>query len=88
MIKYDDNASVSGMPIFQHGPRILGKSLLIKAQEADSIPHSHLQTHSACSAQSTRQKPRSHDAVLISLNWPLVIVSFMRADSIIQPWLP
>lgn len=88
MIQYNDNTSILGMPILQHEPGTLGKPLLLRAQEADPTPRSHLQTHSTCSVQGTRQRPRSYDAVLISPDWLLVIVSCMRADNAIQPQLP
>lgn len=88
MIQYNDNTSILGMPILQYGLGTLGKPLLHRAQEADPTPRSHLQTHSTCSVQGTRQRPRSYDAVLISPDWLLVIVSCMRADNAIQPQLP
>ena len=72
----------------QHRPSTLGKPLLHKVQEADPTPRSHLQTHLACSVQGTWQRPRSHDAVLISPDWLLVTVSCRRADNAMQPQLP
>ena len=76
------------MPILQHRPSTLGKPLLHRVQEADPTPRSHLQTHLACSVQGTWQRPRSHDAVLISPDWLLVTVSCRRADNAMQPQLP
>lgn len=87
MIQYNDNTSILGMPILHHG-LAPWENLSPQSPEADPTPRSHLQTHSTCSVQGTRQRPRSYDAVLISPDWLLVIVSCMRADNAIQPQLP